>query len=289
MTVESEVELVLYSIDRDIYSYTDEPYGNEGAYSDSWIEKSGNSGTLEDIYNLTDSIDYQGGVFLHIASNVASLTNAPVRTVSIPLDKIADLPTFIVLVGLEFYIFEADTLHFNKIIYTDSLLPVIVVDSIIMTEGSFFAQFTLTWDENPNDLDSHLWTPTIGTSTYHIAYYNKGAAGEEPYVILDVDDVTSWGPEHIAIYQAFPGTYTYAVHHYSGSSDIPNSGAVVSVLKPDRTVQTFTPPDTTAESNWYWHVCSIDGTSGTITPINIISANPPITGFVAGNLPEKGN
>jgi hypothetical protein len=286
-SVEATVEVVLNGIDRDIYSYVDEPSYNDAVYSDTWLSRTGYTGTMETLYSLADSLDYSGGVFVHISSNVASLTNAPVRTVSIPLDQIADLATFTVLLGLEFYIFDADTLHLTKITHMDSLLPVVVIDSIIMVEGGFFAQFTLTWDVNPQDLDSHLWTPQIGGSYHHIAYYNRGNAGSAPYALLDVDDVTSYGPEHVAIYQGFAGTYTYAVHHYSGSSDIPHSGAEVSVLKPDRSVQTFTPPDGTAADDWYWHVCTIDGTTGQITALNVLSIDPPVTPYSMPIPPPK--
>ncbi|MCD6163707.1 MAG: hypothetical protein J7K40_15000 [candidate division Zixibacteria bacterium] len=277
-TVETIVEFVLIEKDRDIHSYYDEPEYYNAAYSDSWTTPAGYSGTLADVYTLMDTISYEGGIIIQISPNVASLTNTDTRTVSLCESYIASDTVFNVHVGLELNIFDADTLHINYMTYLDSLIPIIYIDSIVLVEGSFFAQFTLIWDENPGDLDSHLWTPEIEGSSYHIAYYSKGSASAAPYTILDVDDVTSWGPEHVAIYEGFPGTYTYAVHHFSGSSDIPNSGAIVSVLLPDRSVSKFTPPDTTASSGDYWHVCTIDGTTKAITEIGIISGNPPVTG-----------
>ncbi len=287
MTVETSFELTLHSIDRDIYSFSDEPLENEDVYNDDWIDKVSRTGTLQEVYNLADTISWEGGIFIRISNGVASLTNAEVQTVSLPLGRIADFPTFAVLLGLEFHIFDEDTLTFNTITFDSENLPVIEIDEITMVEGSFFAQFTLTWDENPSDLDSHLWTPEIEDSSYHIVYYSKGDADVAPYAFLDVDDVTSYGPEHIAIYQAFSGDYTYAVKHYSGSSDIPNSGAEVSLLKPDRSVLKFTPPDTTAQTGYFWHVCKIDGASGTVTTINIISPNPPFPDVMVNRAPEK--
>ncbi len=79
--------------------------------------------------------------------------------------------------------------------------------------------FTLTWGENPRDLDSHLWTP----SGAHIAYYNKVEDG----AALDYDDVTSYGPEHISINTMHDGDYYYAVHWYSGTGTWGTSGATV--------------------------------------------------------------
>ena len=285
--VNVEVEIVLPSITRDIYSFLDEPEHVDDIYTDSWVTQDATTGTLEDMYTLANGLSLDGGLIVHITDELADTVNAEVKTVSLVMNQIQDFETFAVLLGLEFHIFDADTLRMYSLIHSDSLMPAIFVDSIGMVEGSFFAQFTLTWNENPHDLDSHLWTPNIEGSTYHIYYASKGSGSTPPYAFLDVDDVTSWGPEHIIIYQAFPGTYTYAVHHYSGESNIPNSGAEVSLLKPDRSVQEFTPPDTTAGQGDYWTVCSIDGTTGAVTPINIISPNPQTSAEPVVILPAK--
>jgi len=285
--VNVDIEIVLPSVTRDIYSFLEEPPNVDDIYTDSWVTQDATTGTLEDMYTLANGLSLDGGLLVHITDELADTVNAEVKTVSLMMNQIQDFETFAVLLGLEFHIFDADTLRMYSLVHSDSLLPAIFIDSIIMVEGSFFAQFTLTWNENPRDLDSHLWTPNIEGSTYHIYYANKGSGTTPPYAFLDVDDVTSWGPEHIIIYQAFPGDYTYAVHHYSGESNIPNSGAEVSLLKPDRSVQEFTPPDTTSDQGDYWAVCSIDGTTGEVTPINIISATPPTSASPVVFLPAK--
>ncbi len=89
--------------------------------------------------------------------------------------------------------------------------------------------------------------------------------------------MTSYGPEHVTIYQSIPGTYVYAVHHYSGSGTFYSSGAKVIFLKPDGTVQQFdAPPDVAGVGDdWYWLVCYVDGQTGAVTPINTYSPNPP--------------
>ena len=289
MTIESEFDIVMVNIDRDIYSFYEESEITESVYADNWITMDSRTGTLEDIYNLTDTIGWEGGIFIHISENVAQLTNPEVQTVSLQMDRIADYVTFSVLVGLEFHIFDQDTLYFHTIThnYNDEVIPLIYIDAIGLVPGGFFAQFTLTWDQDPSDLDSHLWTPMIEGSEWHIAYYREGAVDEAPYAFLDVDDVTSYGPEHIVITQNFDGTYAYAVHHYAGSGDIPSSGAVVAVLKPDRSVVKFTPPQVTAQTDWYWYVCDIDGTTGVVTGIDRIAADPPRPDLLIESMPGK--
>ena len=69
----------------------------------------------------------------------------------------------------------------------------------------FYLRLTLTWGENPRDLDSHLWTPSIEGSPYHVYFGSKGSENSRPYAQLDVDDVSSYGPENITIKRLFNG------------------------------------------------------------------------------------
>lgn len=151
---------------------------------------------------------------------------------------------------------------------------------ITITNIAYPFTIALTWGLHPRDLDSHCWTP----SNVHVYFGNKGSLNSAPYCTLDVDDVTSYGPEHITISQLSSGTYKYAVHHWSGDSTIPTSGAVVKVYRNGVLLQTFTPPAGTCQPYWYWHVFNIDGTTGNVTPINTYSASAP--GFVE-KMPTK--
>ncbi|KMV01227.1 hypothetical protein ACS72_00355 [Acinetobacter sp. VT 511] len=78
-------------------------------------------------------------------------------------------------------------------------------------------RFVLTWGKDPVDLDSHLVGPAGDEGMFHTyysdkQYYNNG----ELMVDLDLDDVTSYGPETTTIRHLLPGTYTFYVHHFSG-------------------------------------------------------------------------
>ena len=143
----------------------------------------------------------------------------------------------------------------------------------------------LTWGENPSDLDSHLSGPAAdGSGDYHIYYSNTNysSTSEGPYnsnypSCLDVDDTTSYGPETITISKVdgsfIPGTYKYYVHHYSGTSDIPNSGATVKVYEGETLIGTYTPPDTTqgVTDDWAWKVFTLTISSDGTYSVNVIS------------------
>ncbi|MEE9553976.1 MAG: hypothetical protein V3W18_06725 [candidate division Zixibacteria bacterium] len=247
--------------------------------SDEWVTPVAQDYNMTGLYNLTDSVDYTGGTFVHLTPQVSSSIGAGRQTASFLVNRIADVPTFASLVSLQLRVFDGDTIHTKVLNFIDGKLPIIVIDDIGMNRN-FLVQFTLTWGENPSDLDSHIWTPSIDGYVHHIYYGNAGIAASAPYVDLDVDDVSSYGPEHITVWQPYTGTYIYAVYHYAGTGDITTSEAQVDALRPDGTVEHFNVPSGSASSNWWWHVCTVDGETGIITPVNSISADPPTPAFM---------
>ena len=102
---------------------------------------------------------------------------------------------------------------------------------------------TLTWGENPRDLDTHVYGP----NGYHVYYSHK----TEGNTFLDVDDTSSFGPE---VYTAlrFPeaGTYHYAVYRYAGSSTIAASPTRVEVSNNGQR-SVFTTAGVTNDSRWW--------------------------------------
>lgn len=152
----------------------------------------------------------------------------------------------------------------------------------------------LTWGDNPYDLDSHMTGPKSDGSSdrFHVYYSDDNNCDNTTCNTavpcwLDVDDVSSYGPETISIMKTngayTPGTYRYYVHHYSGSSNIPNSGAAVQIYKGSQLIRSFSAPTTTDANvgdNYVWSVfemtLSADGTY-TITPVNSYSS----TGYSA--------
>ncbi len=129
----------------------------------------------------------------------------------------------------------------------------------------------LTWGEHPSDLDSHLWLPAATPA--HVFWVEQGRCDAFPYACLDVDDVTSYGPETTTIRQRSNGTYVYAIYQYTTNGPLTASGARVQVYTSNGLVAEYTVP-TAGDGRW-WHVFDMDGATGNITPRNIITNTSP--------------
>ena len=90
----------------------------------------------------------------------------------------------------------------------------------------------LNWGAVPTDLDSHLVGPNSAGGRFHCFY---AARTPVSYVSLDVDDVTSFGPETITVSTLsgnfVAGSYNYYVHNFSGSPAFDVSGASITVFQ----------------------------------------------------------
>ena len=150
-------------------------------------------------------------------------------------------------------------------------------------------RIVLTWGTNPSDLDSHLTGPitattdlTATTNRFHVYYANR-TGSTSGVAVLDVDDVTSFGPETVTISPPSgsttlrAGLYRYSVHHYSGSSTIAASPASVTLYMGSQQQQ-FSPPapTTTIGTNTVWTVfeLGVDSTGAiTVYPVNTYTAS----------------
>lgn len=128
---------------------------------------------------------------------------------------------------------------------------------------------TLTWGQLPTDLDSHLLTPEGN----HIYYSRTGSLLEEPFVNLDVDDTSSFGPEVVTVLRPRVGTYRYYVYNYSGSPSpgISSSPARVE-LKANGLTRIFTPPGGETSSTRYWTVFDIAIAANCGATVSTVSA-----------------
>ncbi len=134
-------------------------------------------------------------------------------------------------------------------------------------------RIVLTWGEHPSDLDSHLVGPAPNGGRFHTYWNNKDYKYNYTlYDNLDLDDVTSYGPETTSIYIPLDGTYTFYVHDYSNrdstfSTAMAESGAVVTVYTSGRTqplIFNVPPMDGTL-----WEVFTI--TNGQLVPVNTVT------------------
>lgn len=149
--------------------------------------------------------------------------------------------------------------------------PVELYEDLVLLEPAF--SITLTWGQDPRDLDSHLFVPMTWDASwdfYHVAYYNMGSLGSNPYTVLDTDDTSSYGPEIISSFQFYQGTYSYYVYHYSGSGTIASSPAVVALIVAGQ-ARSYSASTASGVVGEYWHVFDFTvGSSGgvTITDVN---------------------
>lgn len=130
----------------------------------------------------------------------------------------------------------------------------------------------LTWGEVPRDLDSHLKV-SVSTGQYHIYYSNKTPSGAQAN--LDVDDVSSYGPETVTVTEFYEnGIYHYFVHNYTGggSNVLSNSGATVKVYFGNTLYRTFYVPE---GLGIYWDVFTYNSYTGEFTVIDTIVSSQP--------------
>lgn len=114
---------------------------------------------------------------------------------------------------------------------------------------------TLTWDEHPRDVDSHLVGYEEDGSSFHVYYGNKTEDGCE----LDYDDTTSYGPEHITLTADGTQPYYYYLYKYAGEGPLSASGATVTVEQNNVVIAIFHVPTNQGDGD-YWNVfCIKDG------------------------------
>jgi hypothetical protein len=131
----------------------------------------------------------------------------------------------------------------------------------------------LTWGASPSDLDSHMTGPLSGsTSRFHVYFASRGSSTATPFVNLDVDDVSSYGPETTTIYQQTAGTYNFSVYDYSNggltsSFALSASGAKVRVYNSTGLIATFNVPAN--RGGTLWSVFELNG--NTIIPVSTMT------------------
>jgi uncharacterized protein YfaP (DUF2135 family) len=133
----------------------------------------------------------------------------------------------------------------------------------------------LSWGTLPEDLDSHIWVPNATGTAEEVYFSSPGALGNTPYVNLDIDDTTSFGPEYITIGRvAQNSTYRYWVQNYSATF---NPGMLASPARIELNIRgaltVFTPPSgeptTSGRTNWHAFDLTTDSACNiTVTPVN---------------------
>jgi len=125
---------------------------------------------------------------------------------------------------------------------------VLAGQDVLLSPDDLDLRIKLTWGATPADLDSHLTGPSTGGGRFHVYWAAKGALDQDPFAALDVDDVTSFGPETITVTRQGSGVYRYSVHDYTNgnstsSSALGASGATVTVYLRGRIIATYAVPN----------------------------------------------
>ena len=138
-------------------------------------------------------------------------------------------------------------------------------------------RIVLAWGQDPQDLDSHLLTPAIEDSVYHVYYSNRGSADAVPFALLDLDDTDGFGPETTTIAQSFPGVYSFHVHNWSGQNGgepfLAGSGAQVALYKDAELLTTVTVP--ASGTGIWWNVLTLDAVVGAFDVVNELVDTDP--------------
>jgi hypothetical protein len=153
-------------------------------------------------------------------------------------------------------------------------------------------RIVLTWGPSPSDLDSHLTGPLSDGTRFHMFYPYADANSGSPWpgiVHLDLDDVTSFGPETTTLLQQIDGVYRFSVHDYTNrnsttSTAMSNSQAQVRIYRGSDLVASFNVP--LDQPGTLWTVFEIEGS--TIRPINTMTfASDPDS--ITARIPAAAN
>ncbi len=132
---------------------------------------------------------------------------------------------------------------------------------------------TLTWGENPEDVDSHLVGVLSNGESFHVYWDDRSAYDDngEEICNLDYDDTESYGPEHITLTASGSEPYYYYVERFIGKGTLASSRAKVTVHKGNVLIAEYNVP-TNKGSEDCWNVFAIK--NGEIINKNTITAEP---------------
>ena len=166
-------------------------------------------------------------------------------------------------------------IEFSEIIEVEDGLN--EIDPIPVAEappaGSY--RIILSWGDQPRDLDSHISGPDGDDGRFHVYYANQ-SFGE--VADLDIDDVTSFGPETITVNPEADGMYRYSVHNYSNQGANGSEGiageiessirARVQVYSDQALVREYRAPAATEGNTWRVFEMNVSGGNATFTDRN---------------------
>lgn len=167
-------------------------------------------------------------------------------------------------------------LFYNVIIPPDTPQVFNVVFASSVSTGEY--RVTLQWDENPSDLDSHLYAKLSDDHTFHVYYGNRNGYRNDGTLAanLDRDDTSGNGFETTTLTRENSAQYKYYVHWYSGSGTWGGSNAIVILYRGSSQIKRWTVPSSFASvegsSSQAWHVFDLTS-DGRVVEVNTHLSN----------------
>ncbi|MGN0374515.1 MAG: immunoglobulin-like domain-containing protein [Butyrivibrio sp.] len=147
------------------------------------------------------------------------------------------------------YLNIASATDYNGIYQNGSISP------IIGNVSNY--RVVLSWGKNPSDLDAHLTAEHDNSRVFHVFYITKsGYYNDEKIAELDVDDISSYGPETVTFTVTSELEYKYYIDWYSGSGTWASSDGKVEIYSGNNLLYVFNAPGQ-ADRSGEWLVFSI--------------------------------
>lgn len=187
------------------------------------------------------------------------------------------------------------TLYAVKDGYISTMINIIVQEGMTSSQNGTMTptissdsfRIVLTWGENPSDLDSHVEGMLSDGNPFHVFYnYKSQYDGDVEVCNLDVDDISSYGPETITLNPTNENPYYYYIHRYYGFGTVASSGAQVKVYQGGNLLATFNVP-TDQGNDDYWNVFAI--VNGELVVQNTITFDRDISYAGTGTSEQSSN
>lgn len=169
--------------------------------------------------------------------------------------------------------------------YVPSTIPVVVtagesvevsIGLLAIGAGGDGVAVVLSWGMTPLDLDLHVSGPDGSGGRFHIAYF---ALSPVPHGSLDLDDVTSFGPETVTVSPTngetyVVGSYHVWIHNFSGEAGFDGSGGVVTLFAGGAQFAQYQVQDASGDSSsLIWRVVEFDlAEDGELSNVNALES-----------------
>lgn len=204
-----------------------------------------------------------GGAFISLYSGLNNTTGTAVATATT-----TESGEYTINLPFGYYTVLGEYSEFNPTVsiatiysFIDQDLGDIVLNPLNSNTGQW--RFILDWGDTPADLDSHITGPTATQERFNVYFAKKIYSDAVTDVNLDVDDITSYGPETITLTKVTNGVVRYSVHDYtnrgkSTSEALRKSKARVRVYNGSNLISTFNVPSGKGD---LWKVFTLDFTN----------------------------